>query len=113
MKMLARSVLIMEFFVMGFALLLARISTGKIELLLGALIAICAVLASGALRTSRGWILGWIVQFAMVAYGLVIFTMYFVGALFLTLWIAAIVVGRKGEAIRAKLVAERKAKKDQ
>jgi hypothetical protein len=30
----------------------------------------------------------------------------FIGALFAGLWVAAIVVGRKGEAIRAKLLAE-------
>ena len=113
MKMLARSVLIMEFFVMGFALLLARLSTSGTEIALGAMIAIAAVLTSGMLKRRSGWILGWVVQIAMLAYGFVIFTMFFVGAIFFGLWIAAILVGRKGEAIRAQLLAEREAKKDQ
>lgn len=113
MKMLARSVLIMEFLVMCFALLLARISSTGIEILLGSSIAVAALLTSGLLKKRSGWILGWIVQIAMVSYGLVIFMMYFVGALFLALWIAAIVVGRKGEAIRASFTQEREAKKDQ
>ena len=113
MKMLARSVLIMEFFVMCFALLLARISSTAMEIFLGGVIALAALLTSGLLKKRSGWILGWTVQIAMVSYGLVIFMMYFVGALFLALWIAAIVVGRKGEAIRATLTKEREAKKDQ
>lgn len=113
MKMLARSVLLMEFFVMGFALLLARLSTGSLEIILGLIVALSALLTSGMLKRRSGWILGWIVQISMVAYGFVIFTMFFVGAIFLALWIAAILVGRKGEAIRAQLVAEREAKKDQ
>lgn len=103
----------MEFFVMGFALLLARLSTGSLEIILGLIVALSALLTSGMLKRRSGWILGWIVQISMVAYGFVIFTMFFVGAIFLALWIAAILVGRKGEAIRAQLVAEREAKKDQ
>ena len=98
---------------MGFALLLARLSTGSLEIILGLIVALSALLTSGMLKRRSGWILGWIVQISMVAYGFVIFTMFFVGAIFLALWIAAILVGRKGEAIRAQLVAEREAKKDQ
>jgi len=33
--------------------------------------------------------------------------MYFIGALFAGLWASAYFLGRKGEAIRAKLIAER------
>jgi cbb3-type cytochrome oxidase subunit 3 len=45
--------------------------------------------------------LGWIVQFSLIAYGFAVFTMFFLGALFLGLWTVAIVLGRKGEAARA------------
>jgi hypothetical protein len=31
--------------------------------------------------------------------------MYFMGALFAGLWVAAFLIGRKGEAIRASLIA--------
>jgi hypothetical protein len=37
----------------------------------------------------------------MIAYGFVVFTMFFLGALFAGLWAAAIIIGRKGEAARA------------
>jgi uncharacterized membrane protein len=47
-----------------------------------------------------GWILGWAVQILLILYGFYIFAMFFMGALFLALWITAIVVGRKGEAIK-------------
>jgi hypothetical protein len=33
--------------------------------------------------------------------------MYYMGALFAGLWIAAIVLGRKGEAIKARLIEQR------
>jgi len=36
--------------------------------------------------------------------------MYFLGTLFAALWIIAIVLGRKGEAIKARLIAERDGK---
>jgi len=101
MKMLARSVLIMEIFIMGFALLLAKDLPDTRGLIFGGVIALLAFLSAGMLRRKSGWILGWIVQILMVAYVFVVFTMFFLGALFLGLWVAAIVVGRKGEAARA------------
>ena len=101
MKMLARSVLSMEVILVGFALLLAKDQATNSALYLGYLIIALLVVALGSLRVKLGWILGWIVQFALIGYGFLIFTMFFMGALFLSLWIAAIVVGRKGEAARA------------
>lgn len=106
MKMLARSVLLMEAFVMGFAILVARENSGNLPVYLGWAITILAFLTSGLLKYRAGWILGWMVQFSMVGYGFVVFTMFFMGALFLSLWVAAIVIGKKGEAIRAKLTEE-------
>ena len=92
MKMLARSVLIMEIFIIGFALLLAKDLPDTRGLIFGGVIALLAFLSAGMLRRKIGWILGWIVQILMVAYGFVVFTMFFLGALFLGLWVAAIVV---------------------
>jgi len=48
-----------------------------------------------------------LLQIGLIAYGLVVVQMYFMGALFGGLWIAALYLGRKGEAIKAKLIAER------
>jgi cbb3-type cytochrome oxidase subunit 3 len=101
MKMLVRSVLSMELFVIGFALLLAKDLSSPTGLYVGFGILGLTILALGTLRTKLGWILGWIVQLALVGYGVFIFMMFFIGGLFLALWITAIVVGRKGEAARA------------
>jgi hypothetical protein len=58
------------------------------------------------MKTMRGWYIGSVLQIAMVAYGAVVPMMYFMGALFAALWIAGFFIGRKGEAIRAALIAE-------
>jgi len=57
------------------------------------------------LKKKAGWILGWILQVGILAYGFVVTSMFLVGAIFLGLWIAAILVGKKGEAARAALLA--------
>jgi hypothetical protein len=57
------------------------------------------------MKTIRGWYLGSLIQVALISYGVVIPLMYFMGTLFAGLWIAAFVIGRKGEAIRASLIA--------
>ena len=101
MKMLARSVLIMEIFIMGFALLLAKDLPSSRGLTFGAVIAVLALFSAGTLQRKFGWMLGWLVQILMIAYGFVVFTMFILGAIFLGLWVTAIVVGRKGEAARA------------
>lgn len=103
--MLASSVLVMESFVMGFALLLAMKDHSSAALTLGVVIAILCLLAPGLLKKKSGWILGWVLQVALLAYGIVVTSMFLVGAIFLGLWIAAILVGKKGEAARAALLA--------
>jgi hypothetical protein len=71
----------------------------------GCVIAILCLLAPGLLKKKAGWILGWALQVALLAYGFVVTSMFLVGAIFLGLWIAAILVGKKGEAARAALLA--------
>lgn len=103
--MLARSVLSMELLLVGFALLLAKDQRGETGLYFGFAILAINILALASFRirvgtTNLGWILGWIVQISLVLYGFFVFMMFFMGGLFLALWITAIVVGRKGEAIQ-------------
>jgi len=95
----------MEFLIMGFALLLAKDHHSATALWIGAVIAILCLLTAGMMKTIRGWYLGSLIQVALISYGVVIPTMYFMGTLFAGLWIAAFVIGRKGEAIRASLIA--------
>ena len=105
MRVLSASVLAMEAFVMAFAILLAMGEHGGGVLTLGGVIAILCLLAPGLLKKKAGWILGWFLQVGILAYGFVVTSMFLVGAIFLGLWIAAIFVGKKGEAARAALLA--------
>jgi hypothetical protein len=97
----------MEFFIMGFAMLLAKDNHGTSTIVAGAIIALLMLLTPGLLKKRVGWILGSILQFLMIGYAVVVPAMAIVGLIFGGLWIAAIVVGRKGEAARAALMATR------
>ena len=107
MRMLASSVLIMEFLVMCFAMLLAKDNHEPSTIIAGAIIAILMVLTPGLLKKKWGWILGSVLQILMISYAVVVPSMAIVGVMFGGLWIAAIVVGRKGEAARARLMSTR------
>jgi hypothetical protein len=97
----------MEAFVMGFAVLLAMGEHSGGALSLGGIIAILLLLNAGLMKKKIGWVIGSILQISMIAYGYVVTPMYFMGALFGGLWIAAFIVGRKGEAIRAELLRQK------
>jgi hypothetical protein len=97
----------MEFFVMGFAMLLAKDNHEISAIIAGTIIAILLLLTPGLLKKRSGWILGSILQLLMIGYAVVVPSMAIVGLIFGGLWIAAILVGRRGEAIRAELMASR------
>ena len=105
MRILGSAVLVMEFFIMGFAMLLAKDNHNSVAIIIGAIIAILLLLTPGLLKKRTGWILGSILQFLMIGYAVVVPSVAIIGVIFGGLWIAAIVVGRRGEAIRAALVA--------
>lgn len=105
MRVLGSAVLAMEFLVMGFALLLAMENHGALALSLGGALAVLILLTAGLMKKMTGWYLGSIWQICLIAYGVVVPAMYFLGALFALLWVSAFVIGRKGEAIRAALLA--------
>jgi hypothetical protein len=107
MRILSAAVLSMEAFVMGFAVLLAMGEHSGGALSLGGIIAILLLLNAGLMKKKIGWVIGSILQISMIAYGYVVTPMYFMGALFGGLWIAAFIVGRKGEAIRAELLRQK------
>jgi hypothetical protein len=107
MRILGSAVLVMEFFVMGFAMLLAKDNHELSSIIAGAIIATLLLLTPGLLKKRTGWILGSILQIFVIGYAVVVPSMAIVGVIFGGLWIAAIVVGRRGEAIRATLMASR------
>jgi hypothetical protein len=59
------------------------------------------------LKRKFGYLLGSILQVFLISYGFVIWHMFYMGGLFLVLWVAAIVLGRRGEAIKARLIEQR------
>jgi hypothetical protein len=105
MRVLGSAVLAMEFLVMCFAMLLAKDNHEPSTIIAGAVISILLLLTPGLLKKRSGWILGSILQLLMIGYAVVVPSMAIVGLIFGGLWIAAIVVGRKGEAARAALMA--------
>ena len=107
MRVLGSAVLVMEFFIMCFAMLLAKDNHESSTIVAGSIIALLMLLTPGLLKKRVGWILGSILQFLMIGYAVVVPAMAIVGLIFGGLWIAAIVVGRKGEAARAALMATR------
>jgi len=107
MRVLGSAVLVMEFLVMCFAMLLAKDNQETSAIIAGAVIAIFLLLTPGLLKKRTGWILGSILQCLVIGYAVVVPSMAIVGLIFAGLWIADIVVGRRGEAIRAKLMASR------
>jgi len=110
MKVLGAVVLTMESLVMGFALLLAQRDASTISLIVGGAIALLFLLSAGMVRSTYGWIFGSVLQVALIAYGVIVTPLFFLGVLFAGLWIAAIIVGRKGEAARAALLQARESR---
>jgi hypothetical protein len=96
----------MEIFVMGFAMLLAKDTHEPATLVYGFGFMVMTILAIGLLRKKAGWILGSLLQFALMAYSVVVPAMWIVNLIFMALWVAAIIVGRKGEAARAALLSQ-------
>lgn len=105
MRVLGSAVLVMEFFIMGFAMLVAEQHETS-TIVAGAVIAILFLLTPGLLKKKSGWILGSLLQLALIGYSVVVPSLAFLAILFAGLWIAAIIVGRKGEAARAALLAQ-------
>ena len=106
MRVMAAAVLTMESLLMGFALLLAKDSASNLQLWLGITLAISLLLCAGLLKRKGGYLLGSILQIFLISYGLVVWHMYYMGGLFLLLWVTAISLGRRGEAIKARLIAQ-------
>jgi hypothetical protein len=107
MRVLGSAVLSMEIFIMGFAMLIAKDQHEPATIIYGFAFMVMVIVAIRLLKKRSGWILGSLLQVAMVGYSVVVPSMAIVNLIFLALWIAAIIVGRKGEAARAALIAAR------
>lgn len=109
MRAMGSSVLIMEAFVIGFAMLVAKdlnSHEGFPATLVGAIVIVGLILATGMLRKPAGIVLGSVMQLGAISLGFAVTAMYFLGALFVALWATAIVVGKRVEAREAELRGE-------
>lgn len=110
MRTLCAGTLLGEFFVIGFAGLVAMrttdLSTGTVWTVSGVAMALCLLLC-GVLTRPGGLPLGWLLQGGLIASGFVVPTMFFLGVCFTALWWASVHFGRKvDEAKAARSVAE-------
>ena len=105
MKVLGASVLVAESMTMGFAILLAMKDHSSAAIIYGCVISFLLFVAAALVRRPGGFVIGSLMQIAMIAFGFVVQSFFIIGVVLIGLWVAAIVVGRKGEAVRAALLA--------
>ncbi|MFE3329429.1 DUF4233 domain-containing protein [Streptomyces sp. NPDC059176] len=109
MRTLCASTLIGEFFVIGFAGLVAMkdsdLSMATVWTVSG-IAMLLTVLLCGMITRPGGVQLGWALQLGLVASGFVVPTMFFLGAVFAGLWWASVHFGRKVDAAKARFAAE-------
>jgi hypothetical protein len=102
------AVLVFEGLVIFFATLVALdlsdVSDGTVWLV-GGTGAVLALLLAGLLRWRWAYVAGSVLQVALVAAGLVVPVMFFLGVVFAALWFLALHLGRKVERIQAARVA--------
>ncbi|MDK0519441.1 DUF4233 domain-containing protein [Streptomyces sp. ML-6] len=108
MRTLCASTLIGEFFVIGFAGLVAMKSDDLSDATVWTVCGIgmlLSVLLCGMITRPGGVQLGWALQIALVLSGFVVPTMFFLGAVFGGLWWASVHYGRKVDEAKARWAA--------
>ncbi|MGI5454815.1 DUF4233 domain-containing protein [Streptomyces sp. CA-249302] len=109
MRTLCASTLIGEFFVIGFAGLVAMkdpdLSGATVWTVSGIAMFLTLVLC-GMVTRPGGIALGWALQIALIASGFVVPTMFFLGAVFAALWWASVHYGRKIDEAKARFAAQ-------
>ncbi|MFJ9208439.1 membrane protein [Streptomyces sp. L-9-10] len=115
MRTLCASTLIGEFFVIGFAGLVAMKSD---DLTVGTVWTVCgiamllSVLLCGMITRPGGVQLGWALQVALVASGFVVPAMFVLGVIFAALWGASVHFGREIDAAKARWAEQASAEAD-
>ena len=105
MKVLGASVLIAESMTLGFAILLAMKDHSQAAIIYGCVVSFLLFVAAGLVRLPGGFVIGSLMQIPMIGFGFVEPSFFIIGVVLIGLWVAAIVVGRKGEAARAAFLA--------
>ncbi|MEU8349917.1 DUF4233 domain-containing protein [Streptomyces sp. NPDC048845] len=108
MRTLCASTLIGEFFVIGFAALVAvrmyDMPDGTVWTVSGVAMALC-VLLCGALSRPGAVPVGWVLQAALIASGFLVPVMFFLGACFAALWWASVHFGGRIDEAKARFAA--------
>jgi hypothetical protein len=108
-RTLCSSTLIGEFFVIGFAGLVAMkqpdLSTGTVWTVCGVAMFLSVALC-GMVGRPGGVALGWALQIALIASGVFVPMMFFMGAVFALLWWASVHFGRKVDEAKARFAAQ-------
>ena len=95
-RRLASSVLAMEVVVFWLAIIVAIVSSGvraPAALGVGGALALACIVIAARVKRSWAFAAGSVLQVAAIACGVVVPTMFFIGALFALLWFAALGVG--------------------
>jgi hypothetical protein len=101
----AAMVLVGEVLVVGFAALAARALTdppGRALGLVTASTVLLATVAAATLRYGVGYLLGWLVQAALLVSAIWVPVMGALAVLFGGLWLAALVLGSRADAVTAR-----------
>ncbi|GGV57276.1 DUF4233 domain-containing protein [Streptomyces griseoloalbus] len=108
MRTLCASTLIGEFFIIGFAGLVAMkdpdLATATVWTVCGVAMFLSVALC-GVITRPGGVALGWAFQIALVASGVFVPLMFFMGVLFAVLWWASVHFGRKVDEAKARFAA--------
>jgi hypothetical protein len=83
---------------------IADVPVGR-ALLIGLGLAVACIVLAGMLRAEWAYGIGWVIQVAAVALGILVPMMFLLGAIFALLWGAAYFLGRKIERERAEAYA--------
>ncbi|POX53521.1 DUF4233 domain-containing protein [Streptomyces sp. Ru71] len=109
MRTLCSSTLIGEFFVIGFAGLVAMkdpdLATSTVWAVCGVAMLVSVALC-GMVTRPGGVALGWALQIALIASGFAVPLMFFLGAVFAALWWASVHFGRKVDEAKARFAAQ-------
>ncbi|MBA2949236.1 DUF4233 domain-containing protein [Streptomyces himalayensis] len=109
MRTLCASTLIGEFFVIGFAGLVAMkdpdLSMGTVWTVSGVAM-VLSVLLCGMITRPGGVQLGWALQIGLIASGFIVPVMFFLGAVFAVLWACSVHFGRKIDEAKARFAAQ-------
>ncbi|MFE5733477.1 DUF4233 domain-containing protein [Streptomyces sp. NPDC056528] len=112
MRTLCSSTLIGEFFVIGFAGLVAMkddtLATSTVWWVCGVAM-VFSVLLCGMVTRPGGVQLGWALQIGLIASGFFVPVMFFLGAAFAALWWASVHYGRKVDEVKARWAASQAA----